>query len=206
MKRIPWLSVALWITAALWLVACTTPGGLLKPSQGQPVVSPFLDGRQWVVRQPVAFTLEQTGETLVVPEGFVTDFASTPKEVWMLLPPTGMYALPALVHDYLYWTHACTKEQADAVFLMAMNQMGVDPLKQGLMYNAVALAGLPSWEQNDRERKNGLVRIIPAKYMDIPRKVDWETYRQELKDNGVKDGPDAYNSDILGFCRSMNNL
>ena len=39
---------------------------------------------------------------IVVPEGFVTDFASTPKWCWMIYPPTGHYQRAALLHDYLY--------------------------------------------------------------------------------------------------------
>jgi len=51
-----------------------------------------------------------------VPAGFVTDFASTPRALWSVIPPTGRYQLAAVVHDFLYWDQGCTREQADTVF------------------------------------------------------------------------------------------
>ena len=38
-----------------------------------------------------------------VPQGFTTDFASIPPIFFGLLRPDGLYAVAAVVHDYLYW-------------------------------------------------------------------------------------------------------
>ena len=58
---------------------------------------------------------------ITVPAGFVTDFASIPRLLWRLLPPTGRYTRASVVHDLLYRTPGlCTRAQADAVLYEAM--------------------------------------------------------------------------------------
>lgn len=58
---------------------------------------------------------------ILICSGFTTDFASVPKLLWNLLPPTGRYTRAAVVHDYLYHTKGiCTRAQADAVLYEAM--------------------------------------------------------------------------------------
>jgi hypothetical protein len=43
-------------------------------------------------------------ETIIVPAGFETDFASIPWGLWNLFPPLGPWARPAIIHDFLYAT------------------------------------------------------------------------------------------------------
>lgn len=67
-------------------------------------------------------TIRGTATTrIVIPTGFVTDFASVPRALWNLLPPTGRYTRAAVIHDFLYRTPGlCTRAQADAVLYEAM--------------------------------------------------------------------------------------
>lgn len=53
---------------------------------------------------PINCSWQENGKevNVIIPAGFITDFASTPKFLWSIYPPTGLYTLPALVHDYLY--------------------------------------------------------------------------------------------------------
>jgi hypothetical protein len=76
-------------------------------------------------------------ELLVVPEGFITDFASVPRiPIFFELFGDVIFDEPA-VHDWLYSTGDYPREWCDSVFLAAMLSTGVDPVKANLMYDAV---------------------------------------------------------------------
>src|SRR2546426_7470924 len=74
---------------------------------------PFADGRDSVLTSDLWYRIGNTEYVIVVPAGFVTDFASTPRAIWAVLPPSGRYQLAAIVHDFLYWDQSCSREQAD---------------------------------------------------------------------------------------------
>src|SRR5688500_14765048 len=92
------------VIGALLLSSCATA---VRPL----VLSPFADGRYWMLREPLTYRLGESKYTVVVPAGFVADFASIPRALWSVLLPTGRYMIPATVHDYLYWTQPCDREQ-----------------------------------------------------------------------------------------------
>ncbi|MBU4200961.1 MAG: DUF1353 domain-containing protein [Verrucomicrobia bacterium] len=56
-------------------------------------VSPLPNGRSWVLRKPFGYDVghEDSGETIEVPAGFTTDFASIPRFLWSILPCWGKY-------------------------------------------------------------------------------------------------------------------
>lgn len=119
-----------------------------------PVVSKFqlpldlryLDGRHWQVLDAFTFGSVTLARTLVVPVGFVTDFASIPRALWWLFLPTGDYGKAALVHDLLYRTPGlATRLEADMVFAEAMLDLGVGWLTRTLMYRAVRLGGAAAY-------------------------------------------------------------
>jgi len=85
---------------------------------------------------------------VIVPEEFETDFASTPRILWPIFPPTGKYTAAAVVHDYLYRRGAVQRVVADAVFLAAMKELGVARWRRGIMYAAVRLFGWLSYRPN----------------------------------------------------------
>lgn len=92
-----------------------------------------------------------SGEIIVVPEGFETDFASIPWGLWNLFPPLGPYARPAIVHDYLYDVggqvpgRCYTRKQADHIFREAMEVVGIPEWRRQVMYRAVRLGGASGW-------------------------------------------------------------
>lgn len=107
-------------------------------------VSPLPDGRSWVLLEPLTYEVGELGsaDVITVPRGFVTDFASVPRVLWNILPPTGGYGEAAVIHDYLYRTPGkATKRQADAVLLEAMKQKGVDWLARWIIYLGVRIGG-----------------------------------------------------------------
>ena len=105
------------------------------------------------VHRPFFFYLtDLAGEWVVVPKGYDTDFASTPRLTWGIFPPLGPYAKAAVVHDYLC-THAlilkpdgstrkCTRLEGDQIFLKAMEILGVPKWKRRTMYAAVRFFAL----------------------------------------------------------------
>jgi hypothetical protein len=98
-------------------------------------MTPFGDGQDSVLTGNLQYQVLQTTFVIVVPAGFVTDFASTPRALWSVIPPTGRYQLAAVVHDFLYWDQGCTREQADAIFRVAMAEGNVKPYERDLMWH-----------------------------------------------------------------------
>src|SRR5687767_6014245 len=107
---------------------------------------PLQDGKWWVLLEDVQYN------GFVVPRGFTTDFASTPRFLWWLLPPYGRYAAAAIVHDWLYHRGVMMRITADRVFLEAMGSLGVLIGVRYVMWAAVRLFGWLAWERNGNER------------------------------------------------------
>lgn len=117
----------------------------MKPSFTTPLDLEYLDGRTY--RLLTAFQYDASGFTVTVPAGFITDFASIPRPLWVLFPPTGRYGKAAVVHDYLYRTPGLvSKAIADATFLEAMGVLGVPWLTRHLLYRSVSLFGGSSYK------------------------------------------------------------
>jgi Protein of unknown function (DUF1353) len=152
-------------------------------------MTPFGDGQDSVLTQDLQYRVLQTTFVIVVPAGFVTDFASTPRALWSVIPPTGRYQLAAVVHDFLYWDQGCTREQADAVFRVAMAESNVKPFERDLMWQAVRNFGQSAWNENAAAKQAGKPRIIPTAYMNIPPLVTWPEYQTQLITQGVTPMP-----------------
>jgi uncharacterized protein DUF1353 len=69
-----------------------------------PLELEYMDGRFWRVTQPFSYAVGSPGGKTVieVPANFITDFASIPRVLWSLLPPTGFYGKAAVIHDFCY--------------------------------------------------------------------------------------------------------
>lgn len=88
-------------------------------------------------------------EVIIVPKGFITDFASVPRGLWNIFPPFGEWAAAAVIHDYLYKTKGLdgryTRKQADKIFKEAMEVLEVPKWKRELMHKAVNVFGKNGW-------------------------------------------------------------
>jgi len=83
-------------------------------------LSAAADNRDWVLIEHLRYQIGQTSTVIVVPRGFVTDVASIPQAFWSFgLSAHGRYSKAAIVHDYLYWTQGCSREQADNLLMIA---------------------------------------------------------------------------------------
>ena len=99
------------------------------------------DPEKWQLALPLVYLSDLLG-LIVVPVGFETDFASVPRLPVLFFLAGGFAKAPSVVHDFLYSEHNnFTREQADAVFLEAMEVDGVSAWRRNGMYQAVRLFG-----------------------------------------------------------------
>jgi len=111
-----------------------------------PLLLEYLDGRaagrSYRLIAGFSYETEIGGLGVIhVPAGFITDFASVPRFFWRLFPPTGTYGKAAVVHDYLYRCTDIDRAICDAVFLEAMEVLGVSWIARRLMHRAVRVFG-----------------------------------------------------------------
>ena len=97
-----------------------------------PLEIEYIDGRSWKILKEFDYFVdyEDLDTTIRVPAGFVTDFASIPRGLWNIFPPTGRYGKAAY-----------TKKDADRIFYEAMEILGVGKIKRWLMWKSVSAFG-----------------------------------------------------------------
>jgi len=117
------------------------------------------DGRNVKLLKPI-FYHSASGAVYVIPEGAVSDGASSPREIWSFIPPFGEYWLAALLHDSSYQDTllvvgesgmskaSLTKEQCDLLIKEAMESLGVDAGTVEKVYLGVSLCGWRAFRQD----------------------------------------------------------
>ena len=169
--------------------ACATRPSEAQAAPTPPLVRPFTNARHWVLAEPMTYRIGSTKDSVVVPAGFVTDFASIPQRLHSFLSPNSPVLTPAIVHDYLYWNQGCTREEADRVFHIAMRETRVVPRERELIFSAVDKFGGRAFRSNAADRAGGKPRIIPEEYRRIPALVRWENYQRMLISRGIRAEP-----------------
>ena len=139
-------------------------------------VSPLADGRTWVLLEPFQYDVgaERSGDSVVVPALFMTDFASIPRPLWSILPQWGRYGNAAVVHDFGYWTQTRPRAQVDRIFLEGMQVLGVGTVTRHIIYWAVRGFGWLAWMADRRRRRRGVSMIalhLPDKATDRREEV-----------------------------------
>lgn len=125
------------------------------------IVSPIPDGKRWVVRKEFSYYIDtEDGEKVIVPSGFVTDFASVPRYFWRIFPKWGKYGTAAVVHDYLYVAQTKRRKDCDKIFLQAMEVAGVDKIVRTLFYWAVRLGGWMSFKKKGSTKNYPMVPLM----------------------------------------------
>ena len=96
---------------------------------------------KWLILRELIYHVgdEDSGDVVIVPKFYVTDFASVPWPAVMLIPKSGRYNSAAVVHDYLYQMMKRPKIECDKIFLEAMLVLGVPTWKRLIMYRAVRM-------------------------------------------------------------------
>jgi hypothetical protein len=139
-------------------------------------VSPLADGRTWVTRRDFGYDVgeEGSGDIINVPIGFMTDFASIPRPLWVILPKWGKYGNAAVIHDYCYWEQSRSRRQSDDIFHEAMGVLNVPGWTVFVMYWSVRLFGCGAWAGNRRMKERGQSRVavvMPVKSVELPEEV-----------------------------------
>ena len=120
------------------------------PFENQLWVHPLPNGKDWETREDYTY-VTKSGKYIVIPGGFVTDFASVPWFFRRMFPVVGKYTPATVVHDWLYRAKHVnvTKEEADQIFLEIMIEAGVSKFTRQSLYRAVKIFGGSSFV--DRE-------------------------------------------------------
>jgi hypothetical protein len=163
-----------------------------------PIVQPFARAGYFKLVRPLTVLVGEGADSLVVPEGFVTDFASIPRRFQGFISKLGPHLCPAIVHDYLYWEQACTRSESDAIFLEMMKDLGVPWLTRHFMHFAVRRFGGSAWKENRQNREEGMPRVIPPQARAIEATETWIRYREYLRTMNGHSSPAPVVS--KGFC------
>lgn len=86
-------------------------------------------------------------ETFIVPQGFITDFASVPRLLRSIFPKTGLYTKAAVIHDFLYATKMISRKDADGIFRRIMKESGVGRFTRYPMWAALRMFGWLGWNK-----------------------------------------------------------
>ncbi len=157
-----------------------------------PFLQPFSDAANWVLHTDLIYRVGDTKDSVVVPAGFVTDFASIPKQLQSIFPALGPYLVAGIVHDYLYWEQSaagCTRAEADGIFRLVMIENNASLFEYQAMYTVVDLAGGGSWDGNRANRQAGLLRELPVSRRTIKPLTRWPEYRAALHAEGLRPAP-----------------
>jgi hypothetical protein len=119
----------------------------------------------FMVRDPLIMTFKDGAPAVTVPAGFVTELGSVPKRLQWWDGKTESSIAPAVFHDYLYWTQACTRDEADAVMHVAMTALGVGNAKAVQTYKAVSSTGSSAFKSNGERRRSGEARTFTPEYV-----------------------------------------
>ena len=88
------------------------------------------------------------GRILSIAPGMYWDENSVPYVLQWAFPKSGMYAVPALIHDALYFDTTTSQEYADKEFKKWMCAVGCSRFQCAFRYLAVRLFGGSYWKRN----------------------------------------------------------
>lgn len=96
---------------------------------------------------PLVYYSERLKRSVVVPDGFETDFASVPRLPFAYLLAGGKATKAAVIHDYLYHASGVSRSDADAVFREAMEATGQPWWRRSLMWLGVRAFGWTAYQE-----------------------------------------------------------
>ncbi len=141
-----------------------------------------------VLQRPMSFQIGRTRDSIIVPAGFVAEFASIPRVLWSELSPVGEHTLAAIVHDYLYWFQPCEREEADNLLMIAMRDGGVSDLQRGAVYTGVRMASADAWNANGAARDRGDLKVVPVQVRPTAQE-SWSDFRARLGKADIRGTP-----------------
>lgn len=105
-----------------------------------------LDDGWWVLTRPFCYRSDLLGESVIVPTGFQTDYATVPRLPFIFEMFGSKCTEPAVIHDYLYTTQDFPRKTADAVFFEASGVCNVKTWRKWSMWIALRIFGGMHWK------------------------------------------------------------
>jgi hypothetical protein len=105
------------------------------------------DGINIETLEDFTFT-DRFGQSFPVPAGTKSDGASTPRALWIDMPPFGSYWIACVLHDHLYRATTLDKATCDHALYNAMIALGVPEIIAGEIYQGVHIGGWRSFDQD----------------------------------------------------------
>jgi len=139
----------------------------------------FADG-VFAVASPIYWTDTSAASNypaVTVPAGFVVTLSSVSQQALALLPWSDSAIYGVVVHDYLYWSQAVSREDADEIFLLAEKDEVVLSNRLLALRAELASAGQGAWDQTAARKAAGEKRMIGALPKDA--QVPWIVWAQQ---------------------------
>jgi hypothetical protein len=111
-----------------------------------------------------------------VPSGFVFDGAAVPRVFFSVMRPSTENFSAFVLLEYLYWTQTGTRDEADQMFQLALQDLSIDRATISALYVAVRNFGQAAWSENARLKALGERRVL-VEFPDNP-KVTWEDWKR----------------------------
>lgn len=111
----------------------------------------YIDGDNWRLLTDFVYISPRIGPVFVCRD-FVTDFNSTPRLLWPIMPPTE-YGQAGLVHDKLYREGRVFRRVADAVHRDLLSALGAPWWKVWGMWIGLRVGGWVTWRAYRRQQR-----------------------------------------------------
>lgn len=135
-------------------------------------------GKLWVVLEPITYeTSKLFGWRVTVPKGFKTDLASLPPLTRFLVRQRGhLHKINsgAILHDYLYATHGCSRGQADLICEGEWRGDGVPRWEAKLFRSTIQMFGKHAYKTGPER----LAANCPDLKIEIGRPPEFENLNQ----------------------------
>lgn len=107
-----------------------------------------VDEKNWRLTSSLRYYSAILDRVVVVPEGFVTDFASVPRAPFIYWFAGDTARKAAVIHDWFYRTSTekIDRATADAVFAEAIEALGYWKARSWFMWAGVRVGGYWSYE------------------------------------------------------------
>ena len=112
-----------------------------------------IDKDDWVLLDDLVYNSLLLDRQIVVPENFITDFASVPRLPFVYWAAGGTAEAPAVLHDWFYrkGTEEVTRAQADALLFEAVESREYYwHARSWLMWAGVRVGGYWSYETRSK--------------------------------------------------------
>jgi len=138
-----------------------------------------IDEKNWRLLADLRYYSALLGREVVVPKGFVTDFASVPRLPFIYWFTGGTADAPAVLHDWFYRTNTedITRKTTDALLAEAMDARGYWRVRTWSMWAGVRIGGYWSYEARRA------VVVAPSVSKPITAGIVENAKKQDAKEN-----------------------